>query len=337
MLRWQRGFWRTKFCAREMYNPIIGSKLKRRFRLTGRRLLYPLLYPMQFFRRGGRMVPLQFSCLKRFSRVGTLRLSLPKLSSDAAVQVSCVVLLRWYPLFMNKSDSQLNNRDFQLMSDEELVLFLREGGHPESSDAAVEYLCGKYKSLVRNLAKPYYLPDGNTDDLIQEGMIGLFKAIRDYDPGKKAAFHTFATLCIRRQLDTAVKTSGREKNQALNNAISIYTRIAGAGEDGSGGKLADIIGAEGSLVETSFDGMAGDSRSPEDRIIEEENVRSLVQEITEILSPLESEVLNLYLDGNDYTAIAKILGRDEKSTDNALQRGRMKVRKILKERNQRRV
>ena len=79
--------------------------------------------------------------------------------------------------------------------------------------------------------------------------------------------------------------------------------------------------------------MAGDSRSPEDRIIEEENVRSLVQEITEILSPLESEVLNLYLDGNDYTAIAKILGRDEKSTDNALQRGRMKVRKILKERN----
>jgi RNA polymerase sporulation-specific sigma factor len=240
-------------------------------------------------------------------------------------------------LFMDKSDSQLNNRDFQLMSDEELVLFLREGGHPESSDAAVEYLCGKYKSLVRNLAKPYYLPDGNTDDLIQEGMIGLFKAIRDYDPGKKAAFHTFATLCIRRQLDTAVKTSGREKNQALNNAISIYTRIAGAGEDGSGGKLADIIGAEGSLVETSFDGMAGDSRSPEDRIIEEENVRSLVQEITEILSPLESEVLNLYLDGNDYTAIAKILGRDEKSTDNALQRGRMKVRKILKERNQRRV
>ncbi len=130
MLRWQRGFWRTKFCAREMYNPIIGSKLKRRFRLTGRRLLYPLLYPMQFFRRG-RMVPLQFSCLKRFSRVGTLRLSLPKLSSDAAVQVSCGVLLRWYPLFMNKSDSQLNNRDFQLMSDEELVLFLRERGHPE--------------------------------------------------------------------------------------------------------------------------------------------------------------------------------------------------------------
>lgn len=305
MLRWQRGFWRTKFCAREMYNPIIGSKLKRRFRLTGRRLLYPLCIQCSF-------------------------------SGAAAVQVSCGVLLRWYPL-MNKSDSQLNNRDFQLMSDEELVLFLRERGHPESSDAAVEYLCGKYKSLVRNLAKPYYLPDGNTDDLIQEGMIGLFKAIRDYDPGKKAAFHTFATLCIRRQLDTAVKTSGREKNQALNNAISIYTRIAGAGEDGSGGKLADIIGAEGSLVETSFDGMAGDSRSPEDRIIEEENVRSLVQEITEILSPLESEVLNLYLDGNDYTAIAKILGRDEKSTDNALQRGRMKVRKILKERNQRRV
>lgn len=229
----------------------------------------------------------------------------------------------------------MNNNDFQQMSDEGIVLFLRESGHPEDSDAAVEYLCGKYKSLVRNLAKPYYLPDGNTDDLIQEGMIGLFKAVRDYDPSKEAAFRTFAALCIRRQLDTAVKTSGRQKNQALNDAVSIYTRIAGGGEDGTGGELADIIGAEGSLLESGFDGTAGDSRSPEDKIIDEENVRSLVQEISVTLSPFESEVLNLYLAGNDYRAIAELLGRDEKSTDNALQRGRMKVRKILEERNHR--
>jgi len=216
------------------------------------------------------------------------------------------------------------------LSDEELIRIIRaDTKHTGEGGAATEFLMEKYKGFVRSKAQSMYILGGSTDDLIQEGMIGLFKAVRDYDAGRDASFATFADLCVSRQMFSAIQASGRKKNMPLNTAISLYSEISRE-EDGGTSVLADVLSADrhGS---SPYGGQAG--ANPEEQMIEEENIRQLLAQIEKDLSPLEEEVMSLTLTGMGYAEIARVLGRDEKSTDNALQRGRSKIRRILRERD----
>lgn len=152
-----------------------------------------------------------------------------------------------------------------------------------------------------------FLIGGDNDDLIQEGMIGLFKAVRDYQPEKEASFQTFARICVDRQIYNAIQNSNRQKHQPLNSYISLSQ------EDGENEEHLPDMWVE----------------NPESIIIDQENVRDLEQEITCTLSPMENQVLDYYLDGNGYTEIAKIMGKTPKSIDNALQRIRGKIKEQL--------
>ena len=195
-------------------------------------------------------------------------------------------------------------------SDEELIRMLRNG-NVEITDFIME----KYKNLVRKKARAMYLIGGDNDDLIQEGMIGLFKAIRDYDIGRDASFATFADLCVARQMYTAVQAAGRKKHAPLNSYVSLY---AGNGSD----KTEEEKKLLDSLV-------SRDEQNPEELLIDRENVERIEKAIESELSSFERQVLDLYLTGMKYTEIARVLGKDDKSTDNALQRCRSKIRKAL--------
>ncbi len=204
-------------------------------------------------------------------------------------------------------------RDFDKATDEELILRLREG-----EAAITDFIMEKYKNLVRNKAKSMYILGADNEDLIQEGMIGLFKAIRDFDSGRDASFYTFADLCISRQIYTAVKASGRQKHMPLNTYISLYSNITEAEGDGNGNEM--------SLVNAlSYK----DEQNPEELLIDRENVEDIERAIETELSPFEKQVLDLYVTGMSYSQIARVLGKDDKSTDNALQRMKGKLRKVL--------
>lgn len=198
---------------------------------------------------------------------------------------------------------------YESMSDEELILALRDG-----DGKIIDYIVEKYKEPVRKKAATMFILGSDREDLIQEGMIGLFKAIRDYDAGRDASFYTFADLCISRQMYKAVEAGNRKKHAPLNSYISIYEDEDQAGDHGEVAGLLDILSESG--------------KSPEDLLIDKEQAASLEKKIYESLSDLERQVFNLRLTGMDYSQIAKILGRDEKSTDNALSRIKSKVRKI---------
>ena len=187
---------------------------------------------------------------------------------------------------------------YEQYSDEELIVMLRKG-ESEVSD----YLMEKYKEFVRKKARTMCLMGGETDDLIQEGMIGLFKAVQNYQPDRNASFQTFAGLCIDRQLYSAIQNSNRQKHMPLNSYISLSQ------EDDSEG------------MET-----VGWSEDPESIIIDQESTRALEQEIKDALSPMENKVLDYYLRGYNYVKIARIMGKSPKSIDNALQRMRGKIR-----------
>ncbi|MCR5720635.1 MAG: sigma-70 family RNA polymerase sigma factor [Lachnospiraceae bacterium] len=199
------------------------------------------------------------------------------------------------------------NSRYEGLADEELIMRLRNG---ESEIA--DYICNKYKNLVRILAGKMFIPGADKDDLIQEGMIGLFKAVRDYDPLKPASFFTFAKLCIDRQMYTAIEAYGRKKNLPLNSYVSIYDS-----EDNFG---------EGDI---NLSGSAKVSSNPETMILDSENLKTLKSRINNDLSDFENEVLDLYLGGKNYREIAAVLNKNEKSVDNALNRIRNKVRKLL--------
>lgn len=201
-------------------------------------------------------------------------------------------------------------------TDEELIERLREG-----EEQIMEYLMDKYKNLVRSKAKSMYILGGDTQDLIQEGMIGLFKAVRDYDSGRDASFFTFAQLCVSRNIYSAVQRSGRKKHAPLN----FYTSIYGTdnGRDGEGSEGGFYNG-----MELMADGEAS---NPEEILIGQENMEQLQKYIDEELSPFENQVLELHITGMGYVEIAKVLGRDEKATDNALQRIRTKLKKYMKQ------
>ena len=176
----------------------------------------------------------------------------------------------------------------------------------------------KYKNLVRSKAKSMYILGADQEDLIQEGMIGLFKAVRDYDTGRDASFFTFADLCVSRQMYTAIQAAGRQKHAPLNTYISLY---ASAFESDSLDK-----GEEGELINSVI---SQSERNPEEVLIDRENVELLERTIDKELSSFEKQVLDLYLTGMKYSQIAKVLGRDDKSTDNALQRIKTKLKKAI--------
>ncbi len=199
--------------------------------------------------------------------------------------------------------------EYNHISDEELIHRLRQG-----EEAIMDYICTKYKEVVRRKANTMYILGGEKDDLIQEGMVGLFKAVRDFDSGRDASFATFADLCISRQLYTAVQAADRQKHIPLNSYISLYAS--------SGGETGD----EQEMIEQLVDRK---KLNPEELFLDKERVADMEALIEKELSVFEKQVLDLYLTGMNYTEIAKVLNRDAKSTDNALQRIRSKLKKIL--------
>ena len=200
--------------------------------------------------------------------------------------------------------------EYQNLSDEELMMRLRDG-----ETGITDHIMNKYKNLVKSKAKSMYILGADSDDLIQEGMIGLFKAVRDYDSGRDASFFTFADLCISRQMYTAVQASRRQKHIPLNTYISLYATVQEDKSDEEA-SLVNILAKKTEL-------------SPEEMVIDKENALQLEKLIERELSGFEKQVLDLYMTGMRYTQIAKVLGRDEKSTDNALQRIKTKLRKVL--------
>jgi len=200
---------------------------------------------------------------------------------------------------------------YQLMIDEEVVDFAREG-----DDSALEYMMNKYKNFVRAKARSYFLIGADREDIIQEGMIGLYKAIRDFRLDKLSSFRAFAELCITRQIITAIKTATRQKHIPLNSYVSLNKPVY---EEDSDRTLLDIISCA-KVVD------------PEEMIINREEYFDIEEKMREILSPLEWKVLMSYLEGKSYQEIAKDLKRHAKSIDNALQRVKRKLERYLEKR-----
>lgn len=196
------------------------------------------------------------------------------------------------------------------LTDERIVELSHEG-----DATAEEYLLDKYKNFVRSKARSYFLVGADHEDIVQEGMIGLYKAIRDYRPDKLSSFRAFAELCITRQIITAIKTATRQKHIPLNNYVSLNKPLY---DEESDRTLLDVI-------------IEGRTSDPEEMIINMENVGNIRTKINEVLSGLEQEVLNAYLDGKSYQEIAELLGRHVKSIDNALQRVKRKLFKFREE------
>jgi len=201
---------------------------------------------------------------------------------------------------------------FEDMLDEEIVHIAKNG-----CIKAQEFLINKYKNFVRAKARSYFLIGADREDIIQEGMIGLYKAIRDFRQDKLSSFRAFAELCITRQIITAIKTATRQKHIPLNSYVSLNKPIY---EEESDRTLLDVL--SGAKVS-----------DPEELIISREELVHIESKIGEILSSLEWEVLKSYLDGKSYQEIACDLDRHAKSIDNALQRVKRKLEKYLKVRD----
>ncbi|SFU68386.1 RNA polymerase sporulation-specific sigma factor [Alicyclobacillus macrosporangiidus] len=197
-------------------------------------------------------------------------------------------------------------------SDEELVEAVRNG-----DDQALEYLIHKYRNFVRAKARSYFLIGADREDIVQEGMIGLYKSIRDYREDKLTSFKAFAELCITRQIITAIKTATRQKHIPLNSYVSLDKPIY---DEDSDRTLLDVIGA-------------ARVTDPEELVIHQEEFDDIEVKMSELLSDLERQVLMLYLDGRSYQEIAVDLDRHVKSIDNALQRVKRKLEKYLSGRN----
>lgn len=199
------------------------------------------------------------------------------------------------------------------LTDSELLMVVQDG-----SDSAIEFLLEKYKNFVRIKARSYFLIGADREDLIQEGMIGLYKAIRDFRHDKQASFRAFAELCITRQMITAIKTATRQKHIPLNSYVSLNKPMYYE-EEGDRTLVDTLCGTE--------------VTDPIDLVISGEEIRSMRSSFGEILSDLEAQVLRLYLDGKSYQEIAQSLGRHVKSIDNALQRVKRKVELQLRRKN----
>ena len=209
-----------------------------------------------------------------------------------------------------EQDEDVFSVRYSEMTDEEIVQLCHNG-----DSLSEEYLLNKYKNFVRSKARSYFLIGADHEDIVQEGMIGLYKAIRDFKQEKLSSFRAFAELCITRQIITAIKTATRQKHIPLNSYVSLNKPLY---DEESDRTLLDIL-------------MEGTTSNPEDMIINQENLGNIRQKINEVLSGLEQEVLAAYLDGKSYQEIAEALGRHVKSIDNALQRVKRKLEKYLEE------
>ena len=192
---------------------------------------------------------------------------------------------------------------YQGLSDEELIKRLRLG-----DEKIMDFVLDKYKPLVRKKANAMFLIGGDTDDLIQEGMIGLFKAIRDFKEEKEASFFSFAQLCITRQIYSAVEASNRKKHAPLNSYVSFYSETSEEGQP-----LAELLESER-------------TDNPEQRMIEQESFEQFLGKVRGSLSKMECAVLDEYLSGLNYQQIAEKMGKSPKTIDNALQRIKTKIK-----------
>lgn len=212
---------------------------------------------------------------------------------------------------MKISPPQEVDREYGEMGDEQIVQAARDG-----DPVALEHLMNKYRNFVRAKAKSYFLIGADREDIVQEGMIGLYKAIRDFRDDKLSSFRAFAELCITRQIITAIKTATRQKHIPLNSYISLNKPIY---DEDSDRTLLDVI--SGTKV-----------TDPEELVINDEDFGDIEEKMGEILSDLEWQVLTAYLDGKSYQQIAAELDRHVKSIDNALQRVKRKLEKYLEQR-----
>ena len=202
----------------------------------------------------------------------------------------------------------MSNERYEEMTDEQIVQLAQAGEEP-----ALVYLLNKYKNFVRSKARSYFLIGADHEDIVQEGMIGLFKAIRDYREDRLSSFRAFAELCITRQIITAIKTATRQKHIPLNSYVSLNKPIY---DEESDRTLLDVI-TEGYLA------------NPEDVLINREDMSLIEVRIAQSLSPLERQVLAKYLQGKSYQEISRDMKRQIKSIDNALQRVKRKPAKIM--------
>jgi RNA polymerase sporulation-specific sigma factor len=202
----------------------------------------------------------------------------------------------------------VSNERYEEMTDEQIVQLAQAGEEP-----ALVYLLNKYKNFVRSKARSYFLIGADHEDIVQEGMIGLFKAIRDYREDRLSSFRAFAELCITRQIITAIKTATRQKHIPLNSYVSLNKPIY---DEESDRTLLDVI-TEGYLA------------NPEDVLINREDMSLIEVRIAQSLSPLERQVLAKYLQGKSYQEISRDMKRQIKSIDNALQRVKRKLAKIM--------
>lgn len=199
---------------------------------------------------------------------------------------------------------------YDRMTDEQLLCDYKNG-----NQEIMDYLMVKYKSMVRKKARAMYLLGGENEDLIQEGMIGLIKAVRDFDVTQKTSFSSFAELCVSRQMYSAIEASNRKKHLPLNSYVSLYEDSEQVGE----GRSLPLI----DTIESSKE------NDPEVLYFGKEYTEDFAEQLKELLSPLENHVLYLHLMGTDYRTIAELLGKSPKSVDNALQRIKTKAQKIL--------
>lgn len=199
------------------------------------------------------------------------------------------------------------------MGYEELVNLVQSKNDNLALDYLINYKC---KSLIRKKTRGYFIFGADKEDVIQEGMVGLYKAIRDYKPEKEASFISFAELCINRQIISAIKAASRQKHIPLNTSISMDRPVTNDDED-----------------YTYLDFLSKTGGNPEDEVIGKENLKILEREILKNLSKMEQEVLSYYLRGRSYTQIAVLMNKDEKSIDNALQRIKKKVAAIVQKKS----
>lgn len=197
-----------------------------------------------------------------------------------------------------------SKNEFARLSDEEMVELIHLG----NSDV-LDFLITKFQPIVRMKARTYFIIGGDREDIVQEGMIGLYKAIRDFRPDRLSSFKVFAELCITRQIITAIKTATRQKHIPLNTSVSLDKPMYDEDQERT---LLDII--SGSTLD-----------DPEDLMIHKENFSFMEEEMSKVLSGLEKEVLTLYLEGQSYREISEVLNRQVKSIDNALQRIKRKL------------
>lgn len=208
------------------------------------------------------------------------------------------------------------NQKWGRLSDEALLSKIHFSGHPNEILEATDVLMERYKEMVRSKARTYFLIGADRDDVIQEGMIGLYKAIMDYKSEKNASFHTFAQLCVVRQILSAVRVSSRLKHLPLNEYISLNRPVND--EDGKETTMLDLLPDPNGC-------------SPEDILMSIEERKRLDKQIDTSLSPLERRVLRLFLQGLDYIEIAEKIEKSPKSVDNALQRVKQKISRMLQE------